>query len=501
MSTAGTASSQPDFIGIRIDGGPAPFRIYQQHFAGASVAEGTSGEVGFASISLHGRWHHPPTTRPPMVQLRVVHEDTAQVVVPWQDATAQESVVDRGEQVLPSASEPPSWRHTFHRVPAGGLYRIETRLVLDARGNVEWSPHGDVVHHIGVGDLWVIAGQSNAAGYGRGPVNDPPRLGVHVLRNDETWDIATHLLNETTRSTHPNMEGSNPGHSPYLRFGKDLQDALGYPIGLIATSLGGSALDKWNPVENPDAVLFKNMLHCISIAGGRVRGMVWYQGESDANEVAAPTYERRFADFAIATRQALGDITLPILIAQLNRVVTPQTEASHRAWTIIREAQRHVSMLAGPAGVVPTLDLPLSDLIHNSPDGNLTLGTRKARLALERVYGKPFSLPVPDVGEAVFDAERRHIFLTYNSVPTHLVLIGAGEADFRVEDESGVVPVKNAVVKVPNVVRLELERLPTGATVVHGAWGANPPAFLRDAEANIPALGFYGLPVQEASKE
>ncbi|PTY01022.1 hypothetical protein DB346_15580 [Verrucomicrobia bacterium LW23] len=491
MSTS--TASKPGFIGVRIDGGPVPFRIYQQHWQGASVAEGEGGEPGFASIPLHGRWHHPPTTRQPLVQVRVMHEDTAQVVVPWQTALEQDAV----SEDVPA----PAWRHVIPSVPAGGLYRIESRLVLDLRGNVEWSPHGDVVHHIGVGDLWVIAGQSNAAGFGRGPVYDPPRLGVHVLRNDETWDIATHTLNETTGSTHPNIEGSNPGHSPYLRFGKELHDALRFPIGLIATALGGSGMDKWNPEQNPDAPLYHNMLHCITLAGGKIRGLLWYQGESDANETAASTYEQRFAAFAIATRRALGHLELPILIAQLNRVLTPQTEGVHRAWTMMREAQRRVAQLAGPAGVVPTLDLPLSDLIHTSPDGNLTLGTRKARLALERVYGLPVSMPVPDVREAVFDKDRRHIFLTYNNVPTHLVLIGSGEADFRVEDSEGVVPIKNVVAKVPDTVRIELGRTPSGATVVHGAWGANPPAHLRDAEANIPALGFYGLPVQDAASE
>src|ERR1043165_5971814 len=115
MSTADASHSSashpatPDFIGVRIDGGPAPFRIYQQHWEGASVAEGTSGEVGFASIRLHGRWFHPPTTRVPIVQLRVVHEDTGQVIVPWEAAATQEGPTERGEQVL--AIEAPSWRH------------------------------------------------------------------------------------------------------------------------------------------------------------------------------------------------------------------------------------------------------------------------------------------------------------------------------------------------------------------------------------------------------
>ncbi|HCQ00632.1 MAG TPA: hypothetical protein DIT99_08015, partial [Candidatus Latescibacteria bacterium] len=84
---------------------------------------------------------------------------------------------------------------------------------------------------MGVGDLWIIAGQSNAAGYGRGPALDPPELGIHILKNEEVWDVAAQPLNDTTRSTHPNLEQANPGHAPYLRFARDLKSALGYPIG------------------------------------------------------------------------------------------------------------------------------------------------------------------------------------------------------------------------------------------------------------------------------
>lgn len=41
----------------------------------------------------------------------------------------------------------------------------------------------DTIHHIGVGDLYVIAGQSNAAGYGKDSIYNPSEIEVHLLRN------------------------------------------------------------------------------------------------------------------------------------------------------------------------------------------------------------------------------------------------------------------------------------------------------------------------------
>ena len=65
---------------------------------------------------------------------------------------------------------------------------------------IEWAQRGDTRQHWGVGDVWLIAGQSNCAGYGKDPVEDPSELGVHLLGNDLHWDLATHPLNDSTNS-------------------------------------------------------------------------------------------------------------------------------------------------------------------------------------------------------------------------------------------------------------------------------------------------------------
>ena len=59
-----------------------------------------------------------------------------------------------------------------------------------------------MVHNIGVGDVFIAAGQSNAAGRAKNPVEDPPELGVHLLRPSGRWDLATHPMGETTDAIH-----------------------------------------------------------------------------------------------------------------------------------------------------------------------------------------------------------------------------------------------------------------------------------------------------------
>lgn len=455
----------PDGQGrVRIEHGPQPFQIIQQD------------EQGLGQIHIAGQARQ--IAPGDVVQARIVSESNQSSLIPWQ------SIALRSDA---------TWEHCFEDVPAGGLFRIETRLALDG-SPPEWGNAGDTIHHIGVGDLWIIAGQSNAAGYGRGTVDDPPELGVHVLKNNERWDIAAHPLNDPTGSTHANAEIASPGHSPYLCFARIMQAALGYPIGLIQTALGNSRLAQWNPAENPDAPLYHNLLHCVRLAGGRVRGLLWYQGESDTNPGLAESYERRFADFVIRLRSDLNDPRLPIILAQSNRYTGPQFPEEHRGWSRLREAQRNARKL-GNVAVVPTLDLPLSDDCHTSPAGNLALGRRKADAALAIAYGK---LPPPmylDVASAIRAVDGQSVELTFTGIASLLHFIAPGETDFAVEDEQGLVPIRRATCIARDRLRLELERTVSDNARIHSAYGANPTVNLRDADQNTPPLGFYGLPL------
>jgi hypothetical protein len=453
-----------EFTGVRIEGGIQPFQIIQQNSEGTGV------------IDLFGTWRHPENCG--VVQLRIVREDDGILVAPWQDAIEQDNA---------------QWRHRFNRVPAGGLYRIESRLVLTPY--LEWNPSGDSVHHVGVGDLWVVAGQSNAAGYGRGPVYDPPRLGVHVLRNDERWDVATHVLNEfSSRSNHPNLEKTSLGHSPYLAFGRKLHDTLGYPIGLLQTARGSSTLNQWNPRENPESLLWKNLIHCIRLAGGRVRGMVWYQGESDASKAYAATYERRFADFIHSLRSESDSPDLAVIVTQLNRCRNPDVVPDAPFWSMIREAQRRAASLPRVA-VVPTLDLALCDPVHNSSEANIVLGLRSAQAALGLIGRGQVAWRAIEIAEARLSTDRLTIEVVFDHVPTRLDFIAPSPSEFRADDAIGEIGIVSLECVKKDAVRLTLLRPAETDARLHLGYGVDPPTFLRDAEHGVPPLAFFEFPV------
>jgi hypothetical protein len=456
--------------GALIDDGPMDWQILQRDATG-------TGE-----IRLRGRWLH---AEPGSVEARLVGEDTGVAVSAALDWRPVETRPDG------------TWSALLAGIPAGGLYRLETRYRPANQPDGEWAPRGDMRHFLGVGDIWVIAGQSNSAGYGRGPYNDPPELGVHLFRNSEQWALATHPMNESTgiRPGRP-LENANPGHSPYLHFGRLLQRALGCPIGLVQTALGGSPLSRWNPAEPGASDLHDHMIRCIGAVGGKVTGILWYQGESETNnrEVAVTSGER-FVAAVRAWRERLGAPSLPVITVQLNRLYNTTDTNTDLYWSLVREAQRRVPRQLPAVAVVPSLDLPLCDLVHTGTAGNLLLGERVARAALGMVYGRPVDYLAPEARSARRTESGNAVEVSFANVTSRINNPDQLAKPFRVEDSKGVIPIRQVVYPKNATVQLLLERPLSGEAAVHGGYGMNPDQMPLDIERLLPILAFHGLKV------
>ena len=300
--------------GVTIASGPVDWQIVQQ-------------VGGKADIELAGSYKKKEKGDFQEVYVRIVQEESGENILFWKKAETDETKS--------------LWKIRMEDIPAGGLYRIESCLKEEKNTPLEWATRGDCVEHFGVGDLFVIAGQSNAVGYGKDPVYDPPEIGVHLYRCNDKWDIAAHPLNDSTGTCHEiNMEPVNGGASPYLSFAKMIHRVTGYPVGLIPTALGGSSLSRWNPDQDGD--LYWNMISRIKDSGGIIKAVLWYQGCADTNSADdAYTYEKRFSNIVYRMREEIKLPELNVFTFQLNRyIVTPVSEEENKNWSIIRNAQR-----------------------------------------------------------------------------------------------------------------------------------------------------------------
>ncbi len=457
--------------GVIIERGVQDWQIFQQDAAGV------------AKLSLAGRWLGPAKYRTAQVLVRLVDE-----------RRGDELSLDHSWTKAETSSDG-SWSLTLRKVPRGGLYRLETCLQVDG-GPVEWSPRGDMAHHLGVGDLWVITGQSNASGYGKTPAADGPELGLHMFHADGSWKLATHPLSDSTGSQYvANREGANGSHSPWLAFARKLKQQLGCPIGLIPAALGGSPLSAWT--RGVGGHLFENMLAYTRDAGAeRVRGVVWYQGESDTGAEARTVYGERFAALVADWRRVFKDAHLPVITVQLNRYVgEPYTAPVHEGWEYIREVQRQMPNRIPGVQVISALDLGLSDGIHNDSNGNLTIGDRAAAVALGAVHGRKVKYLHPDLREVRRYGARR-LDLLFDHVDTRLHFENRipEQFPFAVRDEQGAVPITSWAIIRGNSFRLELERPLRGQATVTGAPTACPPSVIPfDLCGYRPMLAFTAV--------
>lgn len=453
--------------GVNIDQGPVNWQIIQHTDAKAD-------------IELSGTFALPEGFEEGKVYARVVREDMGISVIGW---TACETL------------ENDRWKVKLQDVPAGGLYRIETCLSHAKLGEaIEWAFRGDMIHHIGVGDIYVIAGQSNSAGYGKDPVYDPPEIGIHILRNSGKWDLASHPLNDSTHTVHPeNRDRANPGHSPYLAFSRLLKKELGYPIGLIQTALCGSGLESWNPGE--DGILYRNMLSIVRSQGGKLKGILWYQGCSDTREPLCDTYLERFRNMVSCLRVDLEEESLPFLTVQINRKTTPSDPASDQCWAKVREAQRAAARGIPHVYIVPSLDCTLTDEIHNSSASNMVLGERIAKTALAQIYKRNFHCSPPDIISAQI-SNTQTLKLVFGGIKGRMFAyhVGAKQIPFTVEDTLGQLEIDSYTIENRNEIHLKLNRDIEGKVFVHGAYGQNPiqPVPI-DTETHLPMLAFYGV--------
>lgn len=462
--------------GVTITKGASPWQIFQQKDGAADIE--IEGKYKCIRLSQELPLEFTELSdKSVIIKARVALEETGDSVLPWQLCEEENSG---------------RWKAVFKKVPAGGPYRIETYMEYEGWDGLSCT-RGDMVHNIGVGDIYVIAGQSNAAGRAKNPVSDPPDMNVHMLRCSGKWDLATHPLNETTGSIHiQHYENHNPGHSPWLSFAKQLSRRLGYPIGLVNAAYGGSPLRWWNPDEN--GMLFQNMKEMLADYSIVPKGMVWCQGEAEGYENSSSSYLKRFSDFAAHLRKEFNNPDFPIITIQINRCLTDETYELDIAWGEVREAQRQAMHTIKHVYTVPSNDVAMYDFIHNSAEGNLVLGERCAKCALSEIYGYPveWRAPEPIKAEFIDDCTIKltlsHVYNwinPYDVAPENLPI--------NAQDKNGLANVIKYEQHDAGIV-ITFDRNLEKDAKLHGCWRMNFGTAILDC-MRMPMLSFYGFPI------
>lgn len=223
-------------------------------------------------------------------------------------------------------------------------------------------------------NLWVfiLAGQSNMAG--RGFVEPQDTIPAkRVLTINKKGEII--IAKEPLHFYEPNMTGLDCG----LSYGKTIIGQIpdSVSILLIPCAVGGSSISHWlGDSVYRNVQLLTNFREKVEIGRrhGQLKGILWHQGEGDANEADIPYYKERLQKLLAEFRKIAGDNKLPVLIGELGVF-----SEDNKNWQKINEQIRLYASTDSNAIIIKTSDLKeKGDKVHFNSEGQRILGKRFA---------------------------------------------------------------------------------------------------------------------------
>lgn len=175
-------------------------------------------------------------------------------------------------------------------LPSGGFYNVEVRASHAGAATFATS-----IAHVGIGEVFVISGQSNATNWGE--QRQSPQTGMVTAFDGTTWRPAD--------DPQPGTQDNSVKGSFIPPFGDELYRRYHVPIGIVSVGRGATSIRQWLPagaradvlpatskfiVNDPkrgligDGTLFNVMTQRLRLLGPHgFRMLLWDQGQSDSS--------------------------------------------------------------------------------------------------------------------------------------------------------------------------------------------------------------------------
>lgn len=233
-------------------------------------------------------------------------------------------------------------------------------------------------------------------------------------------------------------------------------------------------------MNHTDTALYNKMLHPLFTVP--IMGVLWYQGESNANTVEqAEKYRQQFQSLITDWRERWNSPDMPFYWVQLASFNSNRNTENASPWAIVRESQT-AALRLNNTGQAITIDVGNPKDIH--PRDKKSVGDRLARIALNKTYGnKKVNFRGPVLESA--NREGNQLVLKF-AVNRMLRISGKSKTvkGFEIAGADGKFKPVDGKLK-NNTVILALSGRETPASLRY-AWNDNP------GEANL--VGSDGLP-------
>lgn len=384
------------------------------------------------------------------------------------------------------------WKLSVETPAAGGPFQI---TISDG--------HPVRLNNVLAGEVWLCAGQSNMEMPMKG-FKGQPIIGSNEAilkstnKNIRVYTVPRGSVTTPQENSKPSVwkEASPESISDFSAtayyFGKDLSELLNVPIGLINVSYGGSPVESWmdastlkafpdikvpaktdsilSPNRTP-TTLYNAMLH--PVAGYGIKGMTWYQGESNYDR--PDQYESLFPTAVQQWRSEWSMGNFPfyyVQIAPYNYAQLPPYNAGGKYNSAyLRDAQRKALKVIPNSGMAVLMDVGEENSIH--PAHKKEAGQRLALLALGKSYGlKGFGIESPSYDTLAINNAIAEV--KFRNAPNWLTSYGKELSQFEIAGKDKVfypakaviyrssVMVSSPQVKEPVAVRYAFKDFSTG---------------------------------------
>jgi sialate O-acetylesterase len=459
----------------------------------------------------------------------VLQRDRPIPVWGWGDTGRFVTVQFAGQRVTAKVNNDGTWRANLMPLAASEEAR---ELIGACDGKTV------VVADVVVGDVWHASGQSNMAmnvqavakhfEQARADMAAETLSTIRFRQIDEQASAAPAKdipVKAGWSVCSPDTVGGFSAAAFY--FARKLRTELNVPIGIVDSSRGGTPIEPFIPraafkthptllrelelgdredlrgiwklpggVRARDANWLPGRLFHTRLAPINqfaVRGVIWYQGESNCGDGEDPRdYRHKMQALITGWRTELGDDDLPFFFVQL------PGSGARAGWPYLREQQR-LSLGLPHTGMAVTIDLFHHD-IH--PPNKKDVGERLAQLALADEYEQqvPSSGPLferVEIGEG-------HAVIFFKHAESGLVTAlkdGLAEPKedrtislkhFELADQEGIWHPADATIHGATVI-VQSERLPR-PTAVRYAYAVNPKQCCLYNREGLPAAPFCSHP-------
>ena len=300
-----------------------------------------------------------------------------------------------------------SWDTITYRTTGGSSAKCIRKIKTPAAGGPYTKTiNGSIVlEDVMIGEIWLCSGQSNMEWSG----DQGLKQSLHEMPNANNQKIRFFYVQKAT-SDYPqeNCTGSWKVCSPeemkhfsavgYF-FGKDLQQALNIPIGLINSNWGGTPAETWTPKNelesNPVLIAASKKISptewwptfpgyaynamIYPLTNFEISGAIWYQGESNVANYSS--YKQLLAKMIGSWRQEWQK-DFPFYFVQ----IAPFSGYGENDYCA-RQRETLTSCLSIPKTGMAVISDLVEDIKNIHPVNKIDVSARLANIALSETYG------------------------------------------------------------------------------------------------------------------